>query len=92
MTSDNPTHTLSDHWDISELQLKRTYELPSFKQAIDFMAACVEGIDTMDHHPVWTNRYRKVTVELQSHDLGKVTARDHALAVHMDAVFERMTR
>jgi 4a-hydroxytetrahydrobiopterin dehydratase len=83
------TPELHSEWDISTERLQRTYVLASFPEAIRFMAACVDCIEAMDHHPVWTNRYRKVTVELQSHDVGRVTGRDYALARELDTVFAR---
>ena len=83
------TPKLHNEWDINAERLQRTYVLASFPEAIDFMAACVQCIEDMDHHPVWTNRYRKVIVELQSHDVGHVTDRDYALARELDLVFTR---
>ena len=43
--------------------------------------------EALDHHPEWTNVYRRVTVRLNTHDAGgKVTARDVELARRMQAI------
>ena len=85
---DDPDPPLSGRWRASDEALKTTYVLPSFGDAIRFMAAAVPGIDAMDHHPDWSNAHRRVRVSLVSHDAGRVTARDRRLAAYLDRVFE----
>lgn len=66
--------------------LTRTWQFPGFRPAMDFMAACVPGIEARNHHPEWTNIYDRVSVRLRTHDAGdRVTEADLDLARHLDA-------
>jgi 4a-hydroxytetrahydrobiopterin dehydratase len=38
----------------------------------------------MNHHPDWCNVYRRVTVDLSTHDAGGITELDFKLAARMD--------
>jgi 4a-hydroxytetrahydrobiopterin dehydratase len=40
----------------------------------------------MDHHPEWFNVYKKVRVDLSTHDAGGITELDFALARRMEAL------
>lgn len=41
--------------------------------------------EKMDHHPLWTNVYNRVSFELSTHDAGDVvTELDHKLAKEID--------
>lgn len=41
--------------------------------------------EKMNHHPVWSNVYNRVTIELSTHDAGnKVTDKDRLLAAEID--------
>jgi 4a-hydroxytetrahydrobiopterin dehydratase len=65
--------------------LLRTWRFPSFTAAMAFMHACTPRIDTLDHHPEWSNVYDKVSVRLATHDAGnRVTALDVQLATLLD--------
>lgn len=76
-------------WEESNNMLQKTFVFNSFKSAINFMQACIEPINTLNHHPVWTNVYNMLKVELQTHDAGNiVTQKDKDLAVLMDSIYE----
>ena len=42
--------------------------------------------EKMDHHPEWFNVYRTVRVDLNTHDVGGISALDLELARKMDAL------
>lgn len=74
-------------WQGDEHGLTRCYVFADFPSAMAFMAACIPGIEALDHHPTWTNTYNRVEVTLTSHDVGnRVTWRDVRLAHHLEAV------
>lgn len=75
-------------WELSDNQLKKTFEFKSFEAAMDFMQRATRVIAELDHHPEWTNVYNLVQVSLSTHDAGNVvTQKDYSLAEALDAVF-----
>ena len=64
--------------------IAKRFEFADFNAAFGWMARVALVAEKMDHHPEWTNVYRRVDVILASHDAGGVTARDIALAKEMD--------
>ena len=75
-------------WELSNNQLKKTFEFKSFEAAMDFMQRASRVIGELDHHPEWTNVYNRVHVSLCTHDAGNVvTPKDYELAAAIDGVF-----
>ena len=75
-------------WELSDNQLKKTFEFKSFEGAMDFMQRASRVIGELDHHPEWTNVYNRVHVSLCTHDAGNVvTPKDYVLAEALDVVF-----
>ena len=54
-------------WELSDNQLKKTFEFQSFEAAMDFMQRASGVIAALDHHPEWTNVYNRVHVSLCTH-------------------------
>ena len=76
-------------WSGDAQRISKTFQFKSFAQALAFMVEIGLYCEKADHHPEWKNIYNKVWVELTTHDAGRVTAKDLALAARMDAVFAR---
>ncbi|MEO6284979.1 MAG: 4a-hydroxytetrahydrobiopterin dehydratase [Dyadobacter sp.] len=77
-------------WKEEDNKLKKSFTFKDFKKAFAFMTEVAETVDTMDHHPFWTNMYNKVTFELNTHDAGDiVTEKDKKLAAAIDVIFEK---
>jgi 4a-hydroxytetrahydrobiopterin dehydratase len=76
-------------WSGDAQRISKTYQFKNFAQALAFMVEVGLYCEKADHHPEWKNIYNKVWVELSTHDAGRVTAKDLALAERMDAVFAR---
>lgn len=66
--------------------IARSFAFADFNAAFGFMARVALIAEQLDHHPEWTNVYRKVDVTLTTHDAGGVTERDLALAEAMDRI------
>jgi 4a-hydroxytetrahydrobiopterin dehydratase len=64
--------------------LERTFELPSFPEAIAFVNRVAELAEQQNHHPDIAVSYRKVTLRWTTHSAGGITERDHALAAQSD--------
>jgi 4a-hydroxytetrahydrobiopterin dehydratase len=76
-------------WSLKDGKLHREYKLRDFKQAMDFMQAAVPEIETLNHHPEWSNVYNRVTVDLITHDAGGITAKDFELAELLEGLSKR---
>jgi 4a-hydroxytetrahydrobiopterin dehydratase len=67
-------------WQEIEGALERTFELPSFPEAIAFVNRVAELAEREDHHPDVTISYKKVTLRWTTHSEGGITERDRELA------------
>ena len=72
-------------WSRQGDEIVKTYELPSFPEAIAFVTRVADVAERANHHPDLDIRYRKVRVALSTHDEGGITEKDFALAAEIDA-------
>lgn len=78
-------------WEETKDSLQKTFEFKDFEDAMYFMQMCIQPIQELNHHPMWSNVYNKVHVSLQTHDDGNiVTEKDKELSVELDKVFRQM--
>ena len=78
-----------DTWIKHPNSLEKTFRFESFIQAIEFMKRASNDIDTLNHHPEWTNIYNKVIVTLRTNDAGNVvTELDYRLAELLDVIYK----
>ena len=75
-------------WTITDGALERTFELPSFSEAIAFVNRVAELAEQEGHHPDIAVSYKKVTLRWTSHSEGGITDRDYALAERSDGLAE----
>lgn len=73
-------------WDLVNGKLHREFEFANFVEAFGFMTSAAIEAEKMNHHPEWFNVYRKVIVDLTTHEAGGITERDFALAERMNAL------
>lgn len=66
--------------------IEKTFVFADFGEAFGFMARVALAAEKMDHHPEWSNVYKRVTVVLSTHEAGGLTGRDVALAEAMDRI------
>jgi 4a-hydroxytetrahydrobiopterin dehydratase len=71
-------------WTIQDGKLHREYKFPDFVHAFGFMTMAALQIEKKNHHPEWFNVYNRVTVDLETHDSGGITAKDVDLAKVLD--------
>ena len=69
-----------EEWPVIEGALERTFELPSFPEAIAFVNRVAELAERENHHPDVTISYKKVTLRWTTHSAGGITDRDRELA------------
>ena len=60
--------------------ISRTYQFPSFAEAIRFVNAIAEVATEIDHHPDIDIRYNKVRLEVTTHSARGLTRLDFVLA------------
>ncbi len=68
--------------------IERTYELPSFPKAIEFVTRVAQVAEAHDHHPDIDIRFSKVKLSLTTHDAGGLTFRDPLVAAACDAMHQ----
>ena len=82
----------SAEWQLKEEKLHRTFVFKNFIHAFGFMTQVAIVAERDNHHPEWSNVYKKVMVDLTTHEAGGITERDFKLAAEMDDLFRRMTK
>lgn len=71
-------------WKVREGRLHREFEFAGFVEAFGFMSRVALLAEKMDHHPDWSNVYNRVVIDLSTHDVGGLSARDFELAGRID--------
>jgi 4a-hydroxytetrahydrobiopterin dehydratase len=72
-------------WQREGDEIVKTFELPSFPEAIAFVTRVADAAEAADHHPDLDIRYRKVRVALTTHDQGGISDKDFALAAEVES-------
>ncbi len=67
-------------WSIQGEVLSKTFVFHDFVEAFGFMTRVAFQCEKYNHHPDWSNVYRKVTIQLTTHEAGALTALDFQLA------------
>ncbi len=73
-------------WGLVDGKLHREFRFASFVQAFGFMASIALVAEAMNHHPDWCNVYNRVTIDLNTHDIGGISALDFTLAKRIDEI------
>ncbi|TDR06328.1 4a-hydroxytetrahydrobiopterin dehydratase [Marinomonas communis] len=76
----------AQEWTIENDKLTKSFRFKNFQQAFGFMTMCALFAEKKDHHPEWSNVYNKVDVQLVTHDVAGLSAKDFDLAKKMDAL------
>ncbi|MBI4432517.1 MAG: 4a-hydroxytetrahydrobiopterin dehydratase [Candidatus Omnitrophica bacterium] len=67
------------------------YGMKNFLAAVDFINLMAREAEAMDHHPdIHLTGYRKLRVELSTHDAGALTEKDYLLAAKIDTLPKRL--
>ena len=73
-------------WQEQDNALVREFELPSFREAIDFVVLLGDLAENANHHPDIDIRYRHVTVRWTTHSEGGITEKDREMAERTSAL------
>jgi 4a-hydroxytetrahydrobiopterin dehydratase len=74
-------------WEVRNEKLHREFKFADFAHAFGFMTTAAIFIEKMNHHPEWFNVYKKVSVDLTTHDAGGITEKDVKLARLLDSIY-----
>jgi 4a-hydroxytetrahydrobiopterin dehydratase len=76
-------------WKEENNYLNKEFVFKDFKEAFGFMTQVALIAEKMNHHPLWTNVYNKVKIQLNTHDAGDtVTDKDRKLAKAIDELIK----
>jgi 4a-hydroxytetrahydrobiopterin dehydratase len=72
-------------WEVVSGRLQKTFIFESFVEAFGFMSRVALIAEAMNHHPDWSNVYNRVTIGLNTHDIGGISPLDFTLAQRIEA-------
>ena len=75
-------------WQLHDGKLHREFVFADFVAAFGFMTRAALVAERMNHHPEWFNVYKRVRVDLTTHEAGGISQRDIELAAAMDRLAE----
>ena len=66
--------------------ITKTFHFDDFADAFGWMTRAAIWAEKWNHHPEWSNTYKRVTVTLTTHDAGGLSSLDAKLARKMDGL------
>lgn len=66
--------------------ITKSFEFADFNEAFGFMSRVALAAEKLDHHPTWSNVYKKVDILLNSFNKNGITDLDIELARRIDAI------
>ena len=63
-------------WQLRDGKLHREFVFADFVAAFGFMTRAALVAERMNHHPEWFNVYKRVRVDLTTHEAGGISQRD----------------
>lgn len=75
-----------NQWQFIDGAIEKKYKFLNFTQAIEFIVQVAVEAEMQKHHPEFFNIYNKVTLRLNTHDVGGVTEKDFDLAKAIDGI------
>ena len=73
-----------EDWTIIDGSLCKEFEFENFVKAIEFINKIAEIAEEQEHHPVLTNSYNYLKIELKTHDINGISDKDFKLAKTID--------
>jgi 4a-hydroxytetrahydrobiopterin dehydratase len=70
-------------WEVVDGALERTFEFPSFPEAIAFVNRVADAAEEANHHPDFAVHFRRVTLRYWTHTENAITDRDVAEAARI---------
>lgn len=67
----------------------KSFSFKNFREAFAFMTEVALEAEKLDHHPEWTNVYKRVDIVLATHSVGGLSELDEKLALKIDKAAAR---
>lgn len=77
---------LESKWKTREQLLWKCFAMPSHTAAAEFACRVAKQADLLQHHPKIYIKYRFITFELRTNDVGALTEHDEKLAYIIDSL------
>src|SRR5215467_1576374 len=75
---------LGSGWELKDDKIIKSFQFPSFMNAIEFVNDVADIAEKVNHHPIITINWRTVKFSLKSFDVDAVTDRDIELAKQIE--------
>lgn len=73
-------------WEVKDGMIIKSFQFPSFMNAIEFVNEIAKIAERVDHHPIITVNWKTVKLSLKSFDVKAITKRDITLAKEIEKV------
>nr|WP_298997912.1 4a-hydroxytetrahydrobiopterin dehydratase [uncultured Allomuricauda sp.] len=73
-------------WSHENGSIVKTFQFSDFKEAFSVMTRIAFEAEKVNHHPEWENVYNRLTIKLNTHDAGGITAYDFDLAKIIESI------
>lgn len=87
----NRMKTIDSSWTAKDKFIHRELIFKNFVQAFSFMTSVALIAEKINHHPNWSNVYKKVNISLSTHDVDGLTDKDFQLAKEIDQMVQVKT-
>ncbi len=82
-----------DGWDLvdedSKLKIRKRFQFKTYMGGVDFVNKIAKVAEQEDHHPDLYIGWRKVTVNLMTHNIGGLSENDFILASKIDLILAK---
>jgi len=75
-----------DGWSLQDGQIAKTFAFKTYKDGVVFASAAGFIADKLNHHPDILIGYAKVTISVNTHDVGGLSPYDFELARRIEAL------
>jgi 4a-hydroxytetrahydrobiopterin dehydratase len=75
---------LDSGWELKDGKVVKSFQFPSFMNAIEFVNEVAKIAERLDHHPIITINWKTVKLSLKSFDVDAITRRDIVLAKEIE--------
>ena len=80
----------NQRWSLSNKKLHGEFVFSDFVTAFGFMTQVALIAERLNHHPEWFNVYKKVEVNLTTHEANGISKKDFQLAIEMDKIAKHL--